>query len=234
MANGLFFPECLFSRRSRSMRAGSEPQIPQRAGRLFWQQWRRKTQPHMCLCAKNIAGNSSISEALQLASVNFCLVFISILHRFKALLAACSSTLIRTRFTPFIFYSSINHLYLYFMSWILHATVFICRAPCDLFTHRLPFSFCDSASPPGCCSRLVGRALVPNQQRFCIEPRAPLVVSAAEFGVSVLTQLHAASLLTYSPLDHFNVLGKGKPGTALARRSSHAGLMWWWYLIFIS
>lgn len=73
------FPECVcvFSWRSRSMRAGSEPQIPQRAGRVLWQQRKRKKQPHMCLCAENIAGNSSISEVLQLASVNFCLVSIS-------------------------------------------------------------------------------------------------------------------------------------------------------------
>lgn len=60
------------------MRAGSESQIPQRARCMFWQRWKRKTQLHMCLC--NIAGNSSISEALLLASVNFCLVFINFQH----------------------------------------------------------------------------------------------------------------------------------------------------------
>ncbi|XP_025765010.1 voltage-dependent calcium channel subunit alpha-2/delta-1 isoform X1 [Oreochromis niloticus] len=34
-------------------------------------------QSHMCPCAENIAGNSSISQTKRLASVSFCLVFIS-------------------------------------------------------------------------------------------------------------------------------------------------------------
>ncbi len=77
MVNHIFLKMCLFSWRTWSMRAGSESQIPQRAGCVFWQQWKRKTQPHMCLCAENVAGSGSISEVSQLAAVNVCLVFFS-------------------------------------------------------------------------------------------------------------------------------------------------------------
>lgn len=41
----------VFSWRSGSMWAGPEPQIPQRSGRVFWQQWKCKTQIHVCLGA---------------------------------------------------------------------------------------------------------------------------------------------------------------------------------------
>lgn len=54
--------ERVFSWGSRSMRAGSESQIPQGAGCVFWQQWKRKTQTHMCLCAENMARKKSLEK----------------------------------------------------------------------------------------------------------------------------------------------------------------------------
>lgn len=74
----------VFSWRSRSVRAGPESQIPQRPRRVLWQQWKCKTQTHMCLDCRDgikrgnkIAENLFISEPRQLYAVRFCLVLIS-------------------------------------------------------------------------------------------------------------------------------------------------------------
>ncbi len=84
--------------------------------------------------------------------VNFCLVFISILQRFKALSAACSSTLIYTWFMHSVYFLFVN-LYLFSFHFIAcsfacnyHSVVFTFLASCDLFTHHLSFLFYDSAS----------------------------------------------------------------------------------------
>lgn len=54
--------ERVFSWGSRSMRAGSESQIPQGAGCVFWQQRKRKTQTHMWLCAENMVRKKSLEK----------------------------------------------------------------------------------------------------------------------------------------------------------------------------
>lgn len=163
---------------------------------------------HMCLCAENIAGNSSISEISQLVSVIFCLVIISILRRFKALLAAFSSILIHAWFihSVYFFNSSIYNLYLcvflniYFMNFARIITnLFLFILLYVIFSLIICHSCFVILHPNGCCSCLVGWALVPNQQRFYTEPQTALVVSGAEFRVSVLTQLtHSSTTMIFT------------------------------------
>lgn len=123
----------VFSRRSGSVWAGPEPQIPQRSGRVFWLQWKCKTQIHVCLGAgmglKWRRGKKKQLKTVSLVSRVSWMLSDSIWFS-SAVLTACSPPFVHASLTYFPHYSSIC---CYFACM---RCLFLSSSPCDLSTHR--------------------------------------------------------------------------------------------------
>lgn len=118
------------------MRAGSESQIPQRAGRVFWQQWKRKTQSHPCAFVQRL----SLETALLVRPHSWTL---SISVWFPSAISTVGCLLFPS--DPHLIYSFVIYPFIIIFACNNHLIVFISPASCDLFTHHLPFLFRDSA-----------------------------------------------------------------------------------------
>lgn len=133
----------VFSRRSGSVWAGPEPQIPQRSWRVFWQQWKCKTQIHVCLGAgmglkwrrggKKTAENCFISKPCQLDAVGFYLVFISCADCLLSSFRPCFIDLLSSLFIHLLLFCMHALSFSFFLSmWSLHsssaltAAAFVC------------------------------------------------------------------------------------------------------------
>lgn len=180
--------------------------------------------PHMCSCADVIVGNSSISEASQLASIYsvWSSSALGFQHKFVASPTFCSSS-----YDPSCIYPS-DLIYPLLVLWILHVFfspllhVSLCLYilfslfSVSLLFYAFPFRWLLLLSIT------IGWALVSNQQRFWVEAHTSSVDAGAELRVSVTISLHQSLIWPGPPTALFPFLDITITRTANFRD----GLMW--------